>query len=79
MSKYDALYEHLAAHEGERLVMSFDDVDEVLGCGLPPSGRRHREWWASHDDRHVQARAWLDAGFRADPDMRERAVTFERT
>lgn len=43
--------------------MSFDDIDTLVD-GLPASAERWPAWWANEatGSRHVQARAWLDAG-----------------
>ncbi len=43
--------------------MSFDEIDILVG-GLPASAERWPAWWANETagSRHVQARAWLDAG-----------------
>jgi hypothetical protein len=59
--KYEPLRVWLmsAPHPAET---AFDQLARLVG-GLPPSAYRHRAWWAN-DASHVQARAWLDAGWR---------------
>lgn len=64
MAKYDPLRRHLASRAGRDIGMTFDEVDGLVG-GLPESARRHRAWWSNErDGGHVQARAWMDAGWR---------------
>lgn len=57
--------------------MSLADIEKVIGDALPASAYRHAAWWANETGRHVQATAWLDAGFRVDEvDRATRTVTF---
>lgn len=63
MSKYEPLYQHLTASDHERLELGFADVEEILGFALPASARRYAAWWSNTDGSHVQAQAWLRAGY----------------
>lgn len=66
MSKYSALRRHLEGVAGTSIEMTFDEVADIVG-GLPPSARRYSAWWSNErDGRHVQAHAWMDAGWRVD-------------
>jgi len=65
-SKYDRLGDRLRAVTGDVVVLRFDDIDETVG-GLPASAYRHQAWWANErTGSHVQARSWMDAGWRVD-------------
>ncbi len=56
--------------------MTFRQVEEVLGDGLPKPARKQPEWWRN-DDAVPQARAWIDAGWRVDTvDLPNELVTF---
>ena len=52
---------------GRDLRMTFAHLEGVIGASLPASARRYREWWGNErertDGRHVQARAWMAAGW----------------
>ena len=64
MGKYAPLSQFLRNATGIRIRLTFTQVEQVVGAPLPPSARRYREWWGN--DRaggHVQARAWLSAGW----------------
>ena len=47
------------------VTLSFAQIDLILRIALPNSAFHRREWWGN-DDSHVQARAWLNAGFEVD-------------
>jgi hypothetical protein len=65
MSKYDPLSRHLTRSKGA-VELSFDDLEEVLGFALPRSARRYPAWWSNSEGSHVQAKAWLGAGYRTE-------------
>ena len=65
MAKYDPLRDWLKACGKDEVALSFLEIEGVLGDTLPQSADDHRAWWANEPKgRHVQARAWLDAGYR---------------
>src|ERR1700677_1302446 len=63
--RYDPLKAYLLAQTASRLPMTFSGVEKVIGAKLPRSAKAYRAWW-SNDSGHVQAKAWLDAGYRAE-------------
>jgi hypothetical protein len=77
MAKYDPLRDLL--HLGDDRELMFDEVADLVG-GLPSSAYRHQEWWSNETDgRHVQARAWLDAGMQVESvDLAARRVRLVR-
>ena len=79
--KYDALKRYLISktNAGERNVsMTFSEIERVLGDSLPGSEREHRSWWGN-DKTHVQARAWMGAGWKiGHVDINSEQVTFKR-
>jgi hypothetical protein len=65
-TKYRPLTDYLRQDGRERIEMSFEDIESVMGgVHLPPSARNPRlaEWWAN-DSGHVQAQAWMAAGYQ---------------
>ena len=63
---------------GSTVTLTFAHVEQLLGRALPPSSRQHRQWW-ENDRGHVQARAWLAAGWRSGPvDVAAQWVTFTK-
>lgn len=66
MSKYSPLTEHLASVPSDVVMMSFAEVEQVLGGKLPTSAQTHRAWWSNNPQNNVMTRAWLDAGFQSE-------------
>ena len=79
MSKYRTLSQYFQAQGTDFLRMTFDEVEREAGFKLPRSARAHQAWWANDRMRHVQAKAWLDAGFETEQvDMRAQMLVFRR-
>jgi hypothetical protein len=77
--KYDGLRTALAGTFGDEAVMRFGEIEALLGFPLPRSARTYREWWANTGGTHVQATAWLQAGWRATQvDLDQERVVFVR-
>lgn len=67
MGKYDPLRDFLRRQKTAELELSFGEIERKLGYMLPNSASLP-QWWANTtgpDDRHVQRRAWGDAGYDA--------------
>jgi hypothetical protein len=63
----------------DRLTLSFDQIEEILGNKLPESARQHRSWWANDSVGHVQSQQWLEVGWRVSYiNMGEGRITFAR-
>ena len=79
-SKYDRLRHHLNVRAARSVVMSFREIEKILGSRLPASARRYSAWWANEagDTSHVQARAWIDAGRRASVNLTAETVEFSK-
>jgi hypothetical protein len=80
-TKYDPLRLHLKRATTSSIVLTFAEIERVIGAGLPPTAAKRSEWWANETSpasRHVQCQAWRDAGFNAFPNLGARIVTFRR-
>ena len=79
--KYAPLGRYLYGLMTNRWEAAFQDVETVIGARLPRSARKrdsHRAWWAN-DGSHVQARAWMDVGWRTrGVDCQREVVSFYR-
>lgn len=79
MSKYESLAKYLARTGAPELVMTFAQLEEILGAPLPASARTHRPWWANSLRGHVQSRGWLDAGYQSDQvDLEGQKLRFKK-
>jgi transcriptional regulator with XRE-family HTH domain len=74
--KYAALRERLESSASEAVTMTFEQLEKLVG-GLPPSAVNHRAWWGNHAG-NLQAKAWLGAGYVAEPEVARRRVTFRK-
>lgn len=79
-SKYDRLRRHLNVRTAGSVVMSFREIETILGSKLPASARKYSAWWANEEGEtsHVQARAWMDAGRRATVNLTAETVEFSK-
>lgn len=79
MTRYAALTSHLIHAAGERIPMTFEEIEAVVGHTLPQSALKHRAWWSNNPSNSVITQAWLDAGFRSEQvDMEGRHLVFRR-
>lgn len=63
-SSYRPLLDYLQSRDVTRIVLSFTEVERILGRILPESARKHRAWWSNErTGSHSHARAWMDAGW----------------
>ena len=79
-AKYDPLRVWLSRASGERVRLSFVEIEKILGFQLPSSARALPQWWANTRGSHVQAASWMDAGWRTSQvDVSGEQVMFERS
>lgn len=78
-SKYDPLRHHLLAQSLREFVMTFAEIEAVLGAVLPRSAERPQFWANTRQVRtHVQREAWLLAGYDAFLQSNRKSVKFRR-
>ncbi len=78
-TKYSALSRYLLrrGHFTERVVLSFAEIEGIVGDNLPLKAGRDPEWW--NNTRSSQGRAWIDVGWQTQSvDSTNRTVTFIR-
>lgn len=75
MSKYDSLTAALRERSEPEVVMSFAELDEIVG-GLPASARTYREWWTNRTSSQPHSLGWLAAGRMATPDFERGTAIF---
>jgi len=81
LRKYQPLQAHLERRRGRPEMLTFEDIEQIIGKTLPQSAMKHRSFWANNDNEvHGHARAWTRAGYRvAYLDREQKVVRFERT
>ena len=67
MNDYDALRDYLKKQSRLELVLSFEEIEEIIGASLPRAAQR-ASWWdslRSPQERMPQREACLAAGYAA--------------
>jgi len=65
MGKYSPLRSYLMSQIGERVPMSFGDIEELLGEKLPAS-KQYPAWWSNNPSNNPMTKEWLAAGFQTE-------------
>jgi hypothetical protein len=76
MSRYAQLTPFLLSKPEAQIVLSFDELDNVVPGGLPASAKQYHAWWANNAASQPHAKFWLDAGRRATPDFKRKQAIF---
>ena len=80
MNDYDALRDYLLRQKQMELVLTFEQIEEIIGAALPRAANR-ASWWdslRSPDIQMPQREACLAAGFAATRLPDGRSVRFRR-
>jgi hypothetical protein len=80
-AEYLPLHKYLDGRFADTVVLTFVDLEALLGFALPADARFEPEWWsnlASDDVHSPQSGAWIQAHRTARPNLAARIVTFER-
>jgi hypothetical protein len=76
--EYRALYTYLERRYASVVVLTFEQIEALLGFALPTPARTEREWWTEVVDSHHHCAAWTGAGRSAAPNLAAGIITFER-
>ncbi len=79
--KYRLLYDYLENRYANTVVLTFGQIEDLLGFTLPDLARTDLEWWTTADKRTAEARcsdAWILASRTAKPNLMAQTVVFER-
>ena len=80
-SEYRSLQKYLTERHADIVVLTFNQIEDLLGFRLPPPASLHSTWWADEDasrPESAQSRAWTQANRTATPNLTARTVMFER-
>lgn len=61
--KYIKLKEYLSQCTQATISLSFAEIEEIIGEGLPPCARTRLPWWYPRTDRNTISEAWLTEGY----------------
>ena len=80
-AEYLPLHKYLDDRYANTVVLTFAQIEDILGFTLPDLARVRQEWWANPDADHTpsaQSRSWTQASRTATPNLVARIVVFER-
>ena len=78
-AEYQSLYTYLEHRYASTVVLTFEQMEALLGFALPEAAATERDWWtgaASRTGWHSDA--WTLAKRTATPNLSARTVAFER-
>ena len=79
--EYQLLYKYLRDRYADRVVLTFAEIEDLLGFALPQLARVEPHWWggaAPAAGRSAQSAAWTLAGRNAAVNMFAQHVVFDR-
>jgi len=76
--EYLSLYKYLEHRYASTVVLTFDQIELLLGFSLPALASSEAGWWTTVAAHPAHSTAWIGAGRSALPNLRARIVTFER-
>ena len=79
--KYVLLHKYLKNRHADVVVLTFSQIEDLLGFDLPPLARTDLAWWALRETnvKWPYSDAWTRAGRTATPNLQALTVVFERT
>jgi hypothetical protein len=81
-SEYRPLHKYLHDRYADSVVLTFAEIEDLLGFTLPDVARVEQAWWADGDPDSApspQSLSWTQANRTARPKLPARTVVFERT
>jgi hypothetical protein len=79
--EYELLYKYLRDRYAVCVVLTFGEIEDLLGFSLPESARLEHEWWSNANPTALpsaQSQAWTLASRTATVNMAAQSVIFER-
>jgi hypothetical protein len=79
--EYRLLNKYLRERFADRVVLTFSEIEDLLGFSLPEPARLHLEWWSTakvSEGGSAQAEAWTLASRTAVVNLSSQRVVFDR-
>jgi hypothetical protein len=80
-AEYLSLHKYLDDRYANTVVLTFAEIEDLLGFALPERARVQPEWWANEDANSIpsaQSRSWTQACRTAKANLLAQTVAFER-
>ena len=75
------LHKYLDDRYADAVVLTFAEIEDLIGFALPEMARSSDEWWTTPDPDTTRSRfadSWLQARRTARPNLRALTVAFDR-
>ena len=75
------LHKYLDQRYADAVVLTFAEIEDLVGCTLPDLARLSNDWWTKPEPDAVCSRfadSWIHAKRTARPNLRARTVAFDR-
>ncbi len=76
--RYGRLRDYLEGRHADRVVLTFREIEDLLGFTLPEDARAQAAWWGNADSDSAQSDAWTFAGRAVTVNLIARSAVFER-
>jgi len=77
--RYLLLYDYLQGRHADRVVLTFEQIESLLGFALPDEARHDQRWWTNAEGAAAgHSDAWILASRTATPNLLAQTVAFER-
>ena len=80
-AEYLSLHKYLDGRFAQTVVLTFGEMEDLLGFPLPDMAHQQAEWWANPEPdgtASAHSRCWTEANRTATPNLVAHHVTFER-
>ncbi len=74
--KYRSLAEYLLASGENRVILSYSQIEDILGFRLPDTAHKYKQSYWANTETHSYAMSWLAVGYKARVDTENDVVTF---
>ena len=75
--RYRSLAVYLYEHRGQRIVLTYPRVEEILGFSLPATAYNFPHSYWANTDTHSYSSAWMAVGYKAFFNPADNTVRFE--
>jgi len=80
--KFLPLFKYLEERYAQTVVLTFGEIEDLLGFSLPDQARLSEKWWTDRAEAHASepnySDAWTLARRTSTPNLRAHTVVFER-
>jgi len=80
-AEYLPLHKYLDGRYADTVVLTFAEVEDLIGITLPDVARSDKSWWDNGDGGTAspQSSSWTRANRSAKPNLSAQIVVFDRT